>query len=524
MESGQIRRPSEAVLAALPDPVVVVEGGAVAWHNAAARELFGLPAAGLDGREWCAVVGEEHEEALLDAQDRARGTDEAVRLSLRRRSVAGADLSLDVAVIADGPRLVHVLRDATAAEAARAGLLAEKRRTDAILAAIDEVIYTDLYLPDGSVEFVHVGPGWERLLGNPPAGLTFDEAWDGAIHPDDDERCAEADDRLRQGEPIEFELRLACYDGVTRTILDRARPTRLSDGSVVVNGVLSDITGRKETEERLREALALAETALRETQSARAELERLSRVDVLTELANRRHFGDVLTFELERARREGESTGLLIVDLDHFKQINDSFGHLAGDEALRECARRISEGTRGYDTVARWGGEEFAVLLPRHPQRRGAARGGRARARGGRVGAAARRRRAARDDGLGRRGAHDLAPRDGGRPARGRRPALYAAKRRGRDRVRIASELTRRDLRGGAAAGRAPGRDAGLVAGHPRGRRHRPHAPGRRSGRPGRTCARTCRARRCCAAGWAGCCTTSARSRCRTPCCRSPGR
>ena len=352
MESGQIRRPSEAVLAALPDPVVVVEGGAVAWHNAAARELFGLPAAGLDGREWRAVMGEEHEEALLDAQDRARGADEAVRLSLRRRDAAGADLSLDVAVIADGPRLVHVLRDATAAEAARAGLLAEKRRTDAILAAIDEVIYTDLYLPDGSVEFVHVGPGWERLLGNPPAGLTFDEAWDGAIHPDDDERCAEADDRLRQGEPIEFELRLACYDGVTRTILDRARPTRLSDGSVVVNGVLSDITGRKQTEERLREALALAETALRETQSARDELERLSRVDVLTELANRRHFGDVLTFELARAAPRGAtSTGLLISTSTTSSRSTTASGTWP---ATRRCVDSRAASARARAATTRW--------------------------------------------------------------------------------------------------------------------------------------------------------------------------
>ena len=131
MESGQIRRPSEAVLAALPDPVVVVEGGAVAWHNAAARELFGLPAAGLDGREWSAVLGPEHEEALLDAQDRARGADEAVRLSLRRRDAVGVDLSLDVAVIADGPGSCTCCATRRRPRRRAPGLLAEKRRTDA---------------------------------------------------------------------------------------------------------------------------------------------------------------------------------------------------------------------------------------------------------------------------------------------------------------------------------------------------------------------------------------------------------
>ena len=523
MESGQIRRPSEAVLAALPDPVVVVEGGAVAWHNAAARELFGLPAAGLDGREWRAVLGEEHEEALLDAQDRARGADEAVRLSLRRRGAAGADLSLDVAVIADGPRLVHVLRDATAAEAARAGLLAEKRRTDAILAAIDEVIYTDLYLPDGSVEFVHVGPGWERLLGNPPAGLTFDEAWDGAIHPDDDERCAEADDRLRQGEPIEFELRLACYDGVTRTILDRARPTRLSDGSVVVNGVLSDITGRKETEERLREALALAETALRETQSARAELERLSRVDVLTEprqpppLRRRAHVR--AGARPPRGRVDGPADRRPRPLQADQRQLRAP-GRRRGAARVRAPHQRGDARLRHGGALGRRGVRRPAAA---HPQRRGAARGApsacaRRSSReplpvGGEllettasVGAARTTSRLGTADGL-------LEAAD---------QALYAAKRRGRNRVRIASELTRRDSRRQPLAVRL----AEMLASR--------WPSARASASPTRArwpiwraashSASTCRARRCCAAGWAGCCTTSARSRCRTRVLRSPGR
>jgi len=90
----------------------------------------------------------------------------------------------------------------------------------------------------------------------------------------------------------------------------------------------------------------------------------LSLRDPLTGLANRRHFRAVLTREIEIVARSGNSALLLMLDIDHFKKINDTHGHLAGDKVLQAVARCIAGCVRPQDTVARYGGEEFAIVMP----------------------------------------------------------------------------------------------------------------------------------------------------------------
>ncbi|MDB6002590.1 MAG: diguanylate cyclase [Rhizobacter sp.] len=94
----------------------------------------------------------------------------------------------------------------------------------------------------------------------------------------------------------------------------------------------------------------------------------LSSKDALTGLANRRQFESVLDREIDRVARAGEPALVLMVDIDHFKRVNDAFGHSAGDAVLRAVAEALRDGVRPMDTVARFGGEEFAVILPNcHP-------------------------------------------------------------------------------------------------------------------------------------------------------------
>jgi diguanylate cyclase (GGDEF)-like protein len=100
-----------------------------------------------------------------------------------------------------------------------------------------------------------------------------------------------------------------------------------------------------------------------ELRVANARLETLSQRDPLTQLYNRRHFVQRVDEELERVRR-GHAMGVLMMDLDGFKHVNDEQGHLAGDELLRRIARALEESTRVVDVIGRFGGDEFVVLLP----------------------------------------------------------------------------------------------------------------------------------------------------------------
>jgi diguanylate cyclase (GGDEF)-like protein len=111
----------------------------------------------------------------------------------------------------------------------------------------------------------------------------------------------------------------------------------------------------------------LLERANQDLQQKQRELERLTRLDGLTGLYNRNTFVELVRQELDRAQRQGSNTSVLLLDLDHFKHVNDSHGHPAGDAVLRHVARLVSDAVRGTDLVGRLGGEEFVVLLPATP-------------------------------------------------------------------------------------------------------------------------------------------------------------
>jgi two-component system chemotaxis family response regulator WspR len=112
--------------------------------------------------------------------------------------------------------------------------------------------------------------------------------------------------------------------------------------------------------------------ALRESQQqlveTNRELERLTNIDGLTGLSNRRYFNEYMEAEWKRAVRSKSPLSILMIDVDHFKQYNDTYGHIAGDDVLRKVAQCIKLGCRrSTDLAARYGGEEFAVVLPETP-------------------------------------------------------------------------------------------------------------------------------------------------------------
>ena len=122
---------------------------------------------------------------------------------------------------------------------------------------------------------------------------------------------------------------------------------------------------QRELEALVAERTAELETSNDRLERANEQLERLATEDGLTGVFNRRHFNEILDQEWKRAMREGTEIALLMIDIDHFKKLNDAYGHPTGDECLRSVARTIGAAIhRPADLAARYGGEEFAVLLP----------------------------------------------------------------------------------------------------------------------------------------------------------------
>ena len=119
---------------------------------------------------------------------------------------------------------------------------------------------------------------------------------------------------------------------------------------VSVLGVTRDITARKRAEVQLRRELT--------------SMAQLASTDLLTSAWNRRHFEDVVEGEMHRATRYGHPLSLLMLDIDHFKRVNDTYGHAKGDVVLREVSDRVRAAIRVSDSLTRWGGEEFIVLMP----------------------------------------------------------------------------------------------------------------------------------------------------------------
>jgi diguanylate cyclase (GGDEF)-like protein len=199
----------------------------------------------------------------------------------------------------------------------------------------------------------------------------------------------------------------------------------------------------------------------RELERALEEQERLAITDQLTGLHNRRFFEESLRLEVERTLRSRRSLGLLVFDLDHFKQVNDRHGHPAGDLVLRETARRLQDCVRSSDVVARHGGEEFVILLPETDGEVLLELGERCRR------AITER---AFDVGEGERitvtisaGGATLPGDAAGGVAlvRAADRALYRAKGRGRDRVEIGARRAGRGLQHAVGSGRRPGAAGG---------------------------------------------------------------
>lgn len=204
-----------------------------------------------------------------------------------------------------------------------------------------------------TMKFAYIGPQIEQLLGWNRDSWTTVEDWATRMHADDRESVVNfCVSQSKAGVDHEADYRALTKDGGYVWIRDVVHVVRDENGEVdSLIGFMFNISERKKAEEKM---IRL-----------QGELEALSFKDGLTGVANRRRFDSNLDIEWASARRGAQSLSLIMLDLDFFKQYNDHYGHIQGDDCLKSLAQALNlAATRPRDIVARFGGEEFVLLLP----------------------------------------------------------------------------------------------------------------------------------------------------------------
>ncbi|MCB1444744.1 MAG: EAL domain-containing protein [Rhizobiaceae bacterium] len=189
------------------------------------------------------------------------------------------------------------------------------------------------------------------------------DGWYDLIHPDDRERAiATILENAGRGHTFSNAFRIIRPDGKVRHIRARVAPFRLESGEMRILGANWDSTNDVVIQHELAEANRLAEARNRELEAAKAHIEHSALHDFLTDLPNRRYLDTELQERAEACISGFDGMAILHLDLDRFKQINDTMGHLAGDHMLRHTARVLREAIAPGDFVARIGGDEFVIL------------------------------------------------------------------------------------------------------------------------------------------------------------------
>ena len=187
--------------------------------------------------------------------------------------------------------------------------------------------------------FKQLNPSWKKTLGWNQKELK-EKPWFAFVHPDDRREAEKASRKLLNNQSLlNFENRYLCKDGTYRWLSWNAFPLKQRK---LVFGVARDFTEKK----RLT-----------------TKMEKLATTDVLTGAKNRRVFFELAQREFSRFKRYSSNLSLLILDIDNFKAINDTYGHQAGDSALKQLVKNINTILRENDVLGRIGGEEFAILL-----------------------------------------------------------------------------------------------------------------------------------------------------------------
>lgn len=350
-KAGALERSRErwrAIADTAVDAIVSIdpEGRIIFWNPAAAR-IFGHSVEEAAGRDVTMLMPERFREDHNRALSRAAAGGSVVHTGTTMELIAlrknGQEfpiaLSLAESRTHDEHTFISIIRDVTESKEMEDALKDSERRFRTLVENTSECICKlDL---DGNFQFMN--PAGLRTYGFTDMSEVIGRHVTELAEPEYRDLLLNGLEEAKSGSVTRFQYRSRTPEGLRwfESVLSPQVDSRGNIESLVC--ISADITGRKEVEDRLRY---------------------LSTHDSLTGLENRGAFFNSLDREVEHSRRYGRPFSMVMLDLDHFKNINDTFGHPAGDTVLRAVAENISETCRAADVVCRYGGEEFTVIMP----------------------------------------------------------------------------------------------------------------------------------------------------------------
>lgn len=335
------------LLQMLPAAVLITQDGAIRFANAASMELLEAPSTeSLIGR----LSGD-----FVHPMDQVRSSNRIQQVAVPEQAGRPNKSSeFRIRTARGNLRMVLISSVAMEWEGAPAVLMcgldmthqseieAQLRESEQNFRRLFDSLQDVYYRTNAQGVVQHVGPGVRRVLGYEPHEIEGRTAE--SYYPQSTDRDAFKAAIMEHGEVSDFPGQMVRRDGTVIDISISSHALYDHAGSFAgVEGIYRDVTQRKNLER---------------------ELQRLATTDMLTGIANRRAFLETAESAYAHSRRSGEPLTLLMLDLDHFKSINDRFGHLEGDRALVAFAQAVKSQLRASDAVGRLGGEEFGVLLP----------------------------------------------------------------------------------------------------------------------------------------------------------------
>jgi diguanylate cyclase (GGDEF)-like protein/PAS domain S-box-containing protein len=335
------------LLQLLPAAVLVTQGGIIRFANAAGLDLLEAP--GPDS-----LIGRPSDD-FVHPMDRVRSNHRVQQVTVPGQGGRPNKPSeFRIRTLRGNLRMVLISSVAVEWQGAPAVLMCgldmthqseiedQLRESEQNFRRLFENMQDVYYRTDAKGVVQHVGPGVRRVLGYEPHEIEGRTAE--SYYPHSSDRDAFKAAIVEKGEVSDFPGQMVRRDGQVIDISISSHALYDHAGNFAgVEGIYRDVTQRKNLER---------------------ELQRLATTDMLTGMANRRAFLECAESVYARSRSNGEPLALLMLDLDHFKSINDRFGHLEGDRALVAFAQAVKSQLRASDTVGRLGGEEFGVLLP----------------------------------------------------------------------------------------------------------------------------------------------------------------